>query len=142
MDVSERHSGLHTQLPHGTLTHQETAPDDQRNCLDAEGRIRISFRGNGIQIGLDGTIVSHLNSAKIDQSVQADQLLDLFHPPHPTVAADHDLSEIITVSPSSPSETPPPAARGNVYLMDGLDGSFKIHNGVRSRLSQFPDILE
>lgn len=39
VDVSERHSaaGLHTQLPHGTLTHQETAPDNQRNCLDGEG---------------------------------------------------------------------------------------------------------
>lgn len=39
VDVGERHSGagLHTQLPHRTLTHQETALSDQRNCLDGEG---------------------------------------------------------------------------------------------------------
>lgn len=43
VDVSERPSGagLPTQLPHGALAHQKTAPDDQRNCLDGEGRLEL-----------------------------------------------------------------------------------------------------
>lgn len=43
VDVGESHSGagLHTQLLQGTLTHQETAPDDQRNCLQGEGRSEL-----------------------------------------------------------------------------------------------------
>lgn len=103
VDVSERHSaaGLHTQLPHRTLTHQETAPDNQRNCLDGEGwsELVVAVTESNLFGQKD---CSHLNSAKINQSVQADQLLDLFHSPHPTVAADHYLSESVTVSHSAP----------------------------------------
>lgn len=102
VDVSERHSGagLHTQLPHGTLTHQETAPHDQRNSLEGQGRSELVVTVTESNL-FGQKDCSHLNSAKIDQSVQADQLLDLFHFPHPTVAADHYLSESSTVSHSA-----------------------------------------
>lgn len=122
MDISERHSGagLHTQLPHGTLAHQETAPDDQRNCLDGEGQSELAVEE--LESNLFGQEdCSHLNSAKIDQSVQADQLLDLFHSPHPTVAADHYLRESITASHSAPRGQPLlPAGKENTSWMASM----------------------
>lgn len=59
VDVSHGHSGagLHTQLPHGTLTHQETAPGDQRNCLDGEGRSELVVVETESKSVWDGTTV-------------------------------------------------------------------------------------
>lgn len=103
MDVSERHpgAGLHKQLPHGALAHQETAPYNQRNCLDGEGQSELAVAETESNL-FGQEDCRHLNSAKIDQRVQADQLLDLFHSPHSSVAADHNLSESIRASHSAP----------------------------------------
>lgn len=57
VNVSHGHSGagLHTQLPHGTLTHQETTPGDQRNCLDGEGRSELVVAVTESKSVWDGT---------------------------------------------------------------------------------------
>lgn len=89
-------SGVNGQLPHGTLVHQEAPADHQRNPLKAEeaGKEHYCHPQATQQKGILARNQQncHLDCVKINQHLQADQLLDAFHFAYALLTLGHDLA--------------------------------------------------